>query len=84
MSLGVFSRQKMFKSMSLHGHECRLNKEGTRRLNPIVRGQEEQCVPTKGAKMEQPLTTGVRKPECVLFWEPREETVSSKGYNPAY
>lgn len=57
MNLGVFRRQKVFKSMSLDGRKCRQNREDIRGLNPRKPNMwrsEDQDEASKGTETEQP------------------------------
>lgn len=58
INLRIFSRQKVFKSMSLGEHECRQNKEGILGLNAgkpnIWRSRTTSTI--KGTEMEWLLT----------------------------
>lgn len=82
INVGIFSRQKVFKSMSLGEHECWQNKEGIWGLNPgepnIWRSRRTTST-SKETKMELSLTIDVWGNQSVLSWKPREEIVSSKN-----
>lgn len=83
INVGIFSRQKGFKSMSLGEHEYRQKKGSIWGLNPgepnIWRSRRTTSTNQRDWDGVATDHWRVRKPESVLFWKPREEIVSSKS-----